>query len=312
MSSTAISTRGITRDFGCLRAVNEVSLSVQRGQILALAGPNGAGKTTLLKLLLGLIAPTQGDAEVLGNPCFPPTEAHAGRIACVLDGVEPPRGTQIRHLLKLRAGSVKQFDWSRATALLERRNLTIGKPWRTLSKGQKRWVQAVLALVGGAELLMLDEPADGLDPSARQQLHSLIREDVNERGTTVVLASHILADVERIADEIAIIDKGGVLLHASLENLREQVREVELAESISPDEIPEGVELISQQTSDDSTLAWLRYADGTTADTPLPGELRRHTVGLERLYLALIEHRAKTSAGTKDHQAVAAADDRSV
>ena len=310
MNDIAVSTKGISRDFGHLRAVDDCSLSVQRGRILALAGPNGAGKTTLLKLLTGLIAPTRGEAVVLGEPCFPPSEANAGRIACVLDTVEPPGGARIRHLLRLRAGAVEQFDWPRARALLEQKQLPLGKTWRTLSKGQKRWVLAVLALAGGAELLILDEPADGLDPSARRQLYGLIRDEVNQRGTTVVLASHILADVERVADEILIIDRGRTLLHASLEDLREQVREVEFSEPIPPEAIPGGVQLISQGPSGGSTLAWIRIVDVSAAEAFLPGELRRRTVGLETLYLALTEGQVAASSTSADGPAVAVADER--
>ena len=309
MNDIVVRTRGISRDFGRARAVNDVSLSVERGQILALVGPNGAGKTTLLKLLTGLIAPTQGEATVLGEPCFPPAEPTAGRIACILDTVEPPRHARIRHLLRLRAGAVERFDRQRATALLEQRQLPLGKPWRTLSKGQKRWVLAVLALAGGAELLILDEPADGLDPSARQELYGSIREEVNQRNATVILASHILADVEQVADEVAIIHQGSTLLHASLEDLREQVREVELSEPVSPDGIPDGVELISQQPSGDTTLAWIRMGDTSVADELLPGERRRRTVGLERLYLTLVERQVAADSTSEGREAVATADE---
>ena len=263
-----------------------------------------------MKLLTGLITPTRGEAVVLGEPCFPPSEATAGRIACVLDTVEPPGGARIRHLLRLRAGAVDQFDWPRARALLEQKQLPLGKTWRTLSKGQKRWVLAVLALAGGAELLILDEPADGLDPSARRRLYGLIREEVNQRGTTVILASHILADVERVADEILIIDRGRTLLHDSLEDLREQVREVELSEPILPEAIPDGVDLISQAPSGGSHLAWIRINDASAAGELLPGELRRRTVGLESLYLALTEGQVAASSNSADSPAVAMADER--
>ncbi len=296
MSSIAVETKGLTRVFGRTRAVDGLSLSVERGQILAMVGPNGAGKTTLLRLLLGLIAPTQGNAWVLGRACFPPSEANAGKIACVLDGAEPPGGTRLRQLLDLRSGAVEAWDEERAVELLRQRNLALSSPWRTLSKGQKRWTLAVLALLGGAELLILDEPADGLDPSARQELYGLVRDEVNRHGATVILASHILSDVERVADEVAIIDRGRLLLQAALEDLREQVREVEFADELSAKSIPEDIELLSLKRSGDSMLAWLRHQNAADAEGRLPGELRRHTVGLERLYPALIDHRVETDA----------------
>ncbi|MBN1591127.1 MAG: ABC transporter ATP-binding protein [Pirellulales bacterium] len=288
----AIQTRSLSREFGTVRAVDRISFALAPGQVLALVGPNGAGKTTLLKLLLGLIAPTEGEATVLGEPCFPPAAATAARIASVLDTCEPPRAARIRDLLDLKAGATSGFDRQRATALMQQRQLDVKTTWHALSKGQQRWVLGAVALASNADLLVMDEPADGLDPSARRQLYGLIREEVNQWDTTVVITSHILTDVERMADEVAIIKHGHVLLHASIEDLREQIREVELSERLSPDELPKDIELLGQKTVGDTQLAWIRRHGGSTEET-LPGELRRRTVSLEEVYLALTEHQDK-------------------
>jgi ABC-2 type transport system ATP-binding protein len=294
MDDVAIRTKSLARDFGTVWAVDRVSLSVAQGQILALVGPNGAGKTTLLRLLLGLIAPSGGEAVVLGRPCFPPAAATAGRIASVLDTCEPPRGARVRDLLDLKAGATDGFDRRRATELIEQRDLDVKKTWHALSKGQRRWVLGAIALASNAELVVMDEPADGLDPSARRQLYGLIREEVNRWDTTVVITSHILTDVERVADEVAIIEHGRVLLHASIEDLREQIREVELAERLSPAELPKGVELLGQRTAGGTALAWIRRRGVLDAEETLPGELRRRTVSLEEVYLALTECKGQT------------------
>lgn len=297
MSEFALQTKRLCRDFGSFHAVDSISLSLRQGQILALIGPNGAGKTTLLKLLLGLIAPTSGEADVLGEPCFPASPTTARRIAGLLDTHEPPRGVRVRDLLKLKSGVSGEFDVERATELFQQRGLSLDKTWHTLSKGQGRWVLSVIALASSPELLVMDEPADGLDPAARRQLYGLIREKVNRWETTALITSHILSDVERVADEVAIINRGRLLLHAPLEELREQVREVELSSSkkLSPDELPKGVELLGQKRlgqkiSGQTTLAWVRYRDGTSDEPSLPGELRRRTASLEQVYLALTEY----------------------
>ena len=272
-SEFAVQIKRLCRDFGAFHAVDRVSLSIRPGQILALIGPNGAGKTTLLKLLLGLIAPTSGDADVLGEPCFPASATMARRIASLLDTHEPPRGVRVRDLLKLKSGVSGEFDVPRAAELIQQRGLSLDKTWHTLSKGQGRWVLSTIALASSPELLVMDEPADGLDPAARRQLYGLIREEVNRWDTTALITSHILSDVERVADEVAIIAHGRLLLHAPLEDLREQVREVEVSNEFSPDKLPPDVKLLGQKTSGETTLVWIRHHNGTPDELPLPGEL---------------------------------------
>lgn len=198
MSDFAVQTDRLCRDFSPFRVVDRVSFSLRPGQILALIGPNGAGKTTLLKLLLGLISPTLGTAEVLGQCCFPPSPTTARRIAALLDTHEPPRGTRIVDLIKLKSGTGGGLDVGRAAELIRQRGLGLNKTWHTLSKGQGRWVLSVIALAGNPELLVMDEPADGLDPAARRQLYRLIREKVNLEKTSALVTSHILSDVERV------------------------------------------------------------------------------------------------------------------
>lgn len=240
---------------------------------------------------MGLLAPTEGEARLFGESCYPPAAANAGRVSCILDGHEPPRGTRIRNLFSLKAAASKSFNRKRAVDLCQQQDLSDTRKWHTLSKGQKRWVLAISAIAGNAELLLLDEPADGLDPAARQQLYGLLRDEVNERGRTVILASHILADVERAAENIAIIEKGELRLYAALEDLREEIREVEIAGTVSVTDMPVGMELIGRQLTGESTLAWIRYRDTSLANDTLPGEIQRRTVGLDRLYLAMTKHR---------------------
>lgn len=293
MSEFIIKTEKLCRNFDSVCAVDRISMSLKQGQILAIIGPNGAGKTTLLKLLLGLIAPDEGHAEVLGQPCFPPRASATKRIATLLETYQPPYGARIRDLLSLKAGTGSGLDIQRATELVKQKGHKLNNTWHTLSKGQGRWVLSAIALASNPDLLIMDEPADGLDPSSRRQLYALIREEVNRWDTTALITSHILPDVERIADEVAIIDHGRLLFHASLEDLREQVREVELSlpEGLSPAELPEGTELLGQKISLQTTLAWIRHHDGKPDETTLPGELRRRPANLEQIYMALTEYR---------------------
>ena len=291
MNDPTISMTGLVRDFGSKHAVDGVSLKLDAGQILALAGPNGAGKTTLLKLLAGLIAPTRGSAEILGEYCFPSSPKIVGRIGCILDGLEPPRRCRIRDVFRLKSAAVREFDSLKAESLCRDRGIGMHQRWHSLSKGQKHWVLAVAVLSGNADVLLLDEPADGLDPSARQQLYGLLRDDANERGTSVIVASHILANLEQVADEVAVIDSGQIKLHAELEELRDEVREIEInGDAIPLDDLPAGATLLGTRSSDPVHIGWIRFADPSDAARSLPGEIRRRSVGLERVYLAITDH----------------------
>jgi ABC-type multidrug transport system ATPase subunit len=166
-----------------------------------------------------------------------------------------------------------------------------------------RWVLAVLMIASGADLLLLDEPADGLDPAGRRELYGLLRDMVGDRHTTILLASHILADVERVADRVVFVDRGRVRLDESLETLREEVREVELETRLAPGDVPQATDLLGHRKTPGGTLVWLRYRDMARVDEPLAGELQRRPVGLEDLYVALIEH----GAPSDDHGQGAAA-----
>lgn len=288
MTKPNVDVTGLSREFGTLRAIDGLSMEVAAGQILALLGPNGAGKTTLLRILAGFLSPTEGEARILGQQSFPPCPAVAGQIGCVIDGIEPPGGVRVHQILELKAAASNMFDRARAERLCSAHDISSKRRWRSLSKGQKRWVLAVTALVSGSDVLLLDEPADGLDPSSRRELYDLIREEVNERDTTVIVASHILSDVERVADDVAIVQRGRLQLGGGLEDLRERVREVEFSSEASPS-VPPGARLIGRD--DDANVVWLVYENASMADTPLAGELQRRAVNLERLYFAITEHR---------------------
>ena len=280
----------LSRDFGKRRAVDQVSLQVDDGQVLALLGPNGAGKTTLLRMLAGFISPTDGDARILGKTTFPPSPVLAGRIGCVIDGMEPPGGSKVGQIIKLKASTCIAFDSVKAKRLCESHRIGLKQCWRALSKGQKRWVLAVCCLCAGADVLLLDEPADGLDTSARSELYGMLREEANEQGTTIIVASHILSDLEKIADDVAIMQCGQVVLRGNLEELRERVREIEFSAEASIS-VPPDATVIGRDN--ENRVIWLAYDHVIDTEIPLPGETQRRTVNLESLYLAITQHHEK-------------------
>jgi len=228
-----------------VRAIVDVSLEVESGEIFGLLGPNGAGKTTTLKILLGLIRPSSGKAELLGLPVG---DIRAKRRLGYLP--ESPYFYDYLTGRELLIFMAKLFGMSRSEArrkadrLLERVGLTqaANLALRRYSKGMLQRVGIAQALVNDPELVLLDEPLTGLDPLGRKDLRELIAE-LRQQGKTVVLSSHILADVELLADRVAIIVKGKTVNTGPLQQLLDaRVVSTDVVVSGVPDDVVHSLE----------------------------------------------------------------------
>ena len=302
MRTNAIETNGLGRDFGRTPALDKFSIDIRPGRVVALLGANGAGKTTLLRLLLGLIEPTRGQARVLGAPARDKPADVCGRIAGVGEGHDPPRWARLTMLRRLQADASPRFDRRVFDDLCSRRELPLRKPFGVLSKGQRRWVLSALALASGADLILMDEPADGLDPAARREVYDHVRQYVNEREATVLVATHIIGDIERVTDDVAIIHHGRLLLHDELEDLREQVREIEFARPPESDDWCDGVETIMTKQAHGAFLAWVRCRQTQPDELQqrLAPQAAVRPATLESLYLAVAEGEREDSSQTKE------------
>ncbi len=288
MNDPAIRTQNLTRWFGPVKALDGLSIEVERGRVLALLGPNGAGKSTFHRLLTGLIAPTEGHAWVFGADCRRLTPEVSPRLVAIGEGREPESWATARDLFHLQAAASPEFDREAATRLCRSRGVPLRRPYGSLSKGQKRWLLAAAVLSSGADLLLLDEPAAGLDPAARREMFDHLRDYVNGREATALVATHIISDVERVADDVAIIEHGQLLLSAPLESLREEVREVEFPPSGEFPEATEGIEVLGRRDAAESGLIYVRCPEGVDPLTrSLPTSARVRPVTLEDLYLAV-------------------------
>ncbi|HYX60941.1 MAG TPA: ABC transporter ATP-binding protein [Streptosporangiaceae bacterium] len=218
-----IQTGGLAKRFGRVLALDGLSLDVRAGEVLGFLGPNGAGKTTTLRLLMGYLRPTAGSARVLGLDSWRDSVAIHARTGYLPGDVRLwPRlsSRQIAgHLARLRGLNHDQ----RITDLAKRLDVDLDRPVGELSKGNRQKAGVLLALLGDPELLLLDEPTSGLDPLVQAEFHAILRERV-EAGAAVMLSSHVLSEVERIADRVAIIRSGRLLMLESLAGLREKAR----------------------------------------------------------------------------------------
>ena len=293
MNQLCVETEGLGRRFGNVRALDDLSLTIPAGCVLALLGPNGAGKTTLLRLLMGHLEPTTGRARVLGADARAMPPEVACRIASMGEGHAPPRWATGRNLFDLQRAAADAFDRAEAEQLCRHRAVPLDAHYSALSKGRRRWLLESLVLASRADLLLLDEPADGLDPSARRDLFDRLRDYVNDTGAGAIVATHVIGDVERVADDVALIDHGRLVLHEPLEDLREHVREVELPPSADASVLTEQGQLLGSQDVAGTRLVWIRCGDegaGGLRKRLGPGAAVR-TVTLESLYLALTDYR---------------------
>jgi ABC-2 type transport system ATP-binding protein len=218
----AIATHGLTKRFGELTAVADLDLEVARGEVFGFLGPNGAGKTTTIRMLLDIMRPTSGTAEVLGGS--PRDIAVRARIGFLpADLAFDPRHTvreTIQYFGNLRGG----FDADEVESLLDRFTLDAHRTIGDLSTGNRRKVGVIQAFAGRPELLILDEPTSGLDPLLQHEVLTLIEERVAD-GTTVFLSSHVLPEVERVAHRVAILREGRLISLAAIDDLRSRVRQ---------------------------------------------------------------------------------------
>jgi ABC-2 type transport system ATP-binding protein len=230
----AIRTEGLVKTFGRTRALDGLDLSVRTGEVHGFLGPNGAGKTTTIRVLLGLLRADAGRAELLGGDPWRDAVALHRRLAYVPGDVtlwpNLSGGEVIDLLGRLRGGLNKR----RRDALLDRFELDPRKKARTYSKGNRQKVALVAALASDVELLLLDEPTAGLDPLMEAAFRDWILKQERARGRTVLLSSHILAEVEALCEQVSIIRAGRVVESGTLAELRHLARTTIQAELTVP------------------------------------------------------------------------------
>ena len=217
--SAALETQGLGRRYGSQWALQDCTLEIPRGSVTALVGPNGAGKTTLLRLAVGLTRPSAGSVRVLGlDPQADAAEA-LPRVGFLAQEHPLYAGFTVEEMLRVGRELNPGWDEEAARVRVAGIGLPLRKKVRSLSGGQRAQVALTLALAKRPELLLLDEPVASLDPLARREFMQSVLEAVAERELTVVLSSHILADLERVCDRLVILARGRTQLVGSIEEI---------------------------------------------------------------------------------------------
>lgn len=248
---SAISIRGLTKRYGSLTALKDLNLDIVQGEVLGFLGLNGAGKTTAIRLLLDLLRPTNGRAFIFGHDCWLDGLAARARVGYLPGelGIFPDlTGLEVLDFL---AGLKRQpVDKQRREELVERLELPhrdLRRKLRQYSTGMKRKLGIIQAFEGDPPLFILDEPTEGLDPLMQESFYALLKE-AKQKGRTVFMSSHVLSEVERVCDRIALLRKGELVLLAGLEAIRgltaRRVRVTFSRDVTAPTDLPAGHSII--------------------------------------------------------------------
>ena len=207
----------LSKQFGSLTALNDVTLSLEQGRIVGLLGPNGSGKTTLLKLMEGMLTPTSGGIRI--NGMAPGVETKKA-VAFLPDRNALPDYMTTKQLMDLYSDFFADFDRARAEAMIADLGLDMNQQMKKMSKGTKEKLQLCLVMARNADVYLLDEPIGGVDPATRDYILRTIISNYSE-DAVVIISTHLIADIESVLDDVVFIKEGSVVLHQSADEIRE-------------------------------------------------------------------------------------------
>ncbi|MBR4290714.1 MAG: ABC transporter ATP-binding protein [Oscillospiraceae bacterium] len=235
--------RNITKTFGDFKALDNLTMTVPKGTVYGLVGPNGAGKSTAIRCMVGVYRPDCGSVTMNGEPVYE-NPALKARIGYIPDDIFYFPASTLEEMRRYYKGIYPDFDDALFERLYEIFDLPRKSPIRRFSKGMQKQAAFHLAICCRPDVLILDEPVDGLDPVMRRQVMSLILADVAERGTTVLISSHNLRELEDVCDHVGIMDHGSMLLEKSLADMQGATHKLQMV-----GEAPEGLEVLHKSTS---------------------------------------------------------------
>jgi ABC-2 type transport system ATP-binding protein len=296
--SPVIRTYDLTKRFKSLTAVDRINFEVQRGEVYGFLGPNGAGKTTTIAMLLGLVRPSAGSAEILGYDIRHDLSKALRRVGAIVETPAFYPYLSAVDNLRIFAHIIGEGAENGIPELLEQ----VGLKGRgkdkvgTYSLGMRQRLGLACALLGSPELLMLDEPTNGLDPAGIQEMRTFIRRLAVEQGRTVFVSSHLLHEVEQMCDRVLILNKGRVIAQGKVKELLSQAHKIEIriAEAGRAAEILSGLEWVQEVGVDGDWLRIPVQAERTpellqvlAAQELFPFEVRPGTSSLESVFLEL-------------------------
>ena len=235
-----IELKNVTKSFGKFKALDDLTMTVPKGSVYGLVGPNGAGKSTAIRLMTGIYRPDSGSVTMDGMPIYE-NPVNKVRMGYIPDDIFYFPSASMEEMRSFYKGIYPQFDDALYEKLFEVFQLPKKSPIRRFSKGMQKQAAFHLSICTRPEMLILDEPVDGLDPVMRRQVWSLILSDVASYGTTVLISSHNLRELEDICDHVGIMDHGRMLLERSLADMQGSTHKLQLV-----GEVPDGLEVLHE------------------------------------------------------------------
>ncbi len=242
-----IEIKNVVKEFDGFRALDELSMTVPSGSVYGLVGPNGAGKSTIIRHLTGIYRQDSGEVLVDGQPVFE-NPSVKNRIAYIPDDIFFFSNASIGEMARFYRSIYPQFDAERFKKLGEVFGLDTKRQMRKLSKGMQKQAAFWMMMALRPEFLVLDEPVDGLDPVMRRQIWSIVMADVAENGTTVLVSSHNLRELEDVCDHVGIMNNGKIMIERTLSELQEGIIKLQLA---LPDggTLPDGLDILHKTST---------------------------------------------------------------
>jgi len=295
--STEAATEGVvaitnlSRRFGAKAALNEVSLDVPRGGVFGLVGENGAGKTTLIKHILGFFRAESGTVRVFGSdPVSKPVEV-LGRIGYLSEQPDLPDWMRVHEFLRYTQAFYPTWDAHYAEQLREQFGLDPSARVRVLSKGQRAKLGLLAAQAHRPDLLLLDEPSSGLDPVVRRDILEAVIRTVSDEGRTVFFSSHLLDEIERVSDRVAMLHQGRLVLCGSLDQIKARHRRITIrfeTQLSAPPRVPGALAVTG------TGREWTVFCDSTRVQLPDLGAriVNEDGASLNEIFVATVTGRS--------------------
>jgi len=286
--NAVLRTIGLRRSFGRNVAVDGLDLSVREGEIYGFLGVNGAGKTTTIRMVMGITVPDGGEVELFGERNRRASIAQKQRIGYVSQEQYIYPWMNAKVLGKFVGGLYPTWDQAEYQRLLELFGIPARRRFSALSGGMKMKLALSLALAPRPELLVLDEPTAGLDPVARREFLDIVKAQAKHHGRTTFFSTHLLDEVEKVADRVGIVHEGKMRYEGRLEGLRQRVRRVVFprAESVPP-EVPSGFERWKNEDLGEGETGWVLQGEkGVWDTTGWPGGARVELLPLDDIFIA--------------------------
>ena len=235
--------KNVSKSFGKFKALDDLTMTIPQGSVYGLVGPNGAGKTTAIRHITGVYRPDEGEITMEGLPIFENPQVKQA-IGYIPDEIFYFSSATLKDMANFYRGLYPRFDMPLFQRLSEVFQLPMSSPIRRFSKGMQKQAAFQLTLSIRPDVLVLDEPVDGLDPVMRRQVMSLILAEVAERNTTVLISSHNLRELEDVCDHVGIMNHGKMLLERSLADMQGNTVKLQMV-----GDVPEGLEILHQSST---------------------------------------------------------------